>query len=160
MSGQDHWEDVYRKKGAADVSWYQPHLARSIELIDKCGLARDAGIIDVGGGASTLVDDLLERGYTNVSVLDLAESALAISKQRLGARAERVNWLCGDVTQVDLPQGKTSGLREAQEVLAGERGQVASANGKDPHDGTSRSPRTSASNSSNAASTCALGGCA
>lgn len=103
MSGRDHWDGVFLKKGEADVSWYQPHLARSVELIERSGLDKSAGIIDVGAGASTLVDDLLDRGYSNVTVLDLAESALGLSRQRLGARADRVRWLCGDVTRVELP---------------------------------------------------------
>jgi SAM-dependent methyltransferase len=104
MSGPEHWEGVYRSKGPSGVSWYQPHLARSLELIEGCGAAKDAGIVDVGGGASSLVDDLLDRGYSSLSVLDLAESALSLSKQRLGDRAGQVSWLCGDVTKVELPR--------------------------------------------------------
>lgn len=103
MSGQDHWNGVYRQKGETDVSWYQPHLARSVELVERSGIDVTAGIIDVGAGASTLVDDLLDRGFSNVTVLDIAESALALSKQRLGARASRVHWLAGDVTRIELP---------------------------------------------------------
>ena len=70
-SPQHHWDDVYARKPAEGVSWYRPHLERSLALIDAARLPRDAAILDVGGGASTLVDDLLDRGYTNVSVLDL-----------------------------------------------------------------------------------------
>jgi ubiquinone/menaquinone biosynthesis C-methylase UbiE len=103
MSEHDHWEGVYRNKSAVDVSWYQPHLAGSLELIDRCGLAKDGAIIDVGGGASSLVDDLLDRGHSNLTVLDLSESALEQSKQRLGERAERVRWVCDDITRVELP---------------------------------------------------------
>lgn len=104
MSQRDHWEGVYRKKGPDEVSWYQPHLERSLAFLDRAGLPADAAILDVGGGASTLVDDLLQRGFTRVTVLDLSESAIEKAKQRLGAAAERVTWIVGDVTEVELPE--------------------------------------------------------
>lgn len=100
--GRRHWDDVYDRRAPDELSWYQPHLERSLELIEHSGLAKDAAIIDVGGGASTLVDDLLARGYTAVSVLDLSANAIAGAKRRLGARAERVTWIVGDITQIDL----------------------------------------------------------
>lgn len=97
-----HWENVYQTKAADRVSWYQQHARTSLRMIEACA-GRDAGIIDVGGGASVLVDDLLDAGYRNLTVLDLAESALAASRQRLGARADAVRWIAGDVTTVELP---------------------------------------------------------
>jgi ubiquinone/menaquinone biosynthesis C-methylase UbiE len=101
---KDHWETVYQRKAPADVSWYRPHLERSLRFIDTAGLGRDAAIIDVGGGASTLVDDLLARGYENVTVLDLSESAMSRARARLGTRAKSATWLVGDVTTMDLPE--------------------------------------------------------
>lgn len=103
MVDDKHWDQVYEKKGAANVSWYQPHLARSLALIEKCGVAPDGGIIDVGAGASTLVDDLLARGYRNITVADLAQSALDLSRERVGERAGSVRWLCGDIIRLELP---------------------------------------------------------
>lgn len=99
---RQHWESVYRSKAAGDVSWFQPHAASSLRLIEGC-TDRDAHIIDVGGGASVLVDDLLDAGYRNLTVLDLAESALAASRSRLGARAQSVQWIAGDITGAELP---------------------------------------------------------
>ena len=104
MSKQRHWEDVFAKKNAQQVSWYRPHLDRSLEFIDRSGLSPDAAIIDVGGGASTLVDDLLDRGYRNLTVLDLSERAIAHARSRLGSRAELVTWIVADVTDVRLPE--------------------------------------------------------
>ncbi len=97
-----HWEAVYSNKATDQVSWFQPHAASSLRLITDC-TNTDAHIIDVGGGASVLVDDLLDAGYRNLTVLDLAQAALAVSQARLGERAKPVQWLAGDVTQVDLP---------------------------------------------------------
>ncbi|MFZ3041891.1 MAG: class I SAM-dependent methyltransferase [Thiobacillus sp.] len=102
---RQHWETVYRSKAAGDVSWFQPHAASSLRLIEGC-TARDAHIIDVGGGASVLVDDLLDAGYRNLTVLDLAESALAASRARLGERAQSVRWIAGDITRVELPAAR------------------------------------------------------
>jgi SAM-dependent methyltransferase len=102
---RQHWETVYRSKAAGDVSWFQPHAASSLRLIGGCA-GTDAHIIDVGGGASVLVDDLADAGYRNLSVLDLAESALAASRARLGARAQSVQWIAGDITRVELPAAR------------------------------------------------------
>jgi len=95
---KSHWETVYRTKQPNEVSWYRPHLEVSLQLIGEASPNRDAQIIDVGGGESTLVDDLLARGYHNLSVLDVSSTALAVAKERLGERADNVDWLCGDVT--------------------------------------------------------------
>ncbi len=105
MSGKKHWEKVYGSKAATNVSWYAPHLERSLELIERSAPDRRARIIDVGGGASTLVDDLLERGFEAVTVLDVSERALAVARGRMGDRAEEVHWMCRDITRVDLPEG-------------------------------------------------------
>jgi len=76
MSTREHWDDVYRSKDPDAVSWYRTRLERSLAWIEACALAPDAHIVDVGGGASTLVDDLLNRGFENVSVVDISETAL------------------------------------------------------------------------------------
>lgn len=102
MSEQSHWDDVYGRKAADAVSWFRPHLERSLAFIEGAGLARDAAIVDVGGGASTLVDDLLDRGYTHVSVLDLSASAIAAAQRRLGARAAKVRWEVADITRATM----------------------------------------------------------
>jgi SAM-dependent methyltransferase len=104
MKGHDHWEAIYGAKAPHDVSWYRPHLDRSLKFIDQAGLSPDAEIIDVGAGASTLADDLLERGYRKVTVLDLSEAAIAHARSRLGNRADRVTWIVGDITRVELPE--------------------------------------------------------
>ena len=103
MDSKSHWETVYRSKGAESVSWYRPHLDRSLAFLEAAGIGPDAAIIDGGGGASTLVDDLLDRGYRNVTVLDLSEAALETARQRLGPRAGLVRWLSADVTSAELP---------------------------------------------------------
>ena len=103
MSSKEHWDSVYRTRGSEQVSWYQPHLDRSLAFLEATGLGRDARVIDVGGGASTFVDDLLNRGYTNVTVLDLSAAALDVAKGRLGSRASQVKWICADVTDPQLP---------------------------------------------------------
>jgi SAM-dependent methyltransferase len=103
MRSRDHWDGVYERKRADEVSWYRPHLEQSLRFIDAANLERDAAIIDVGGGASTLVDDLLARGFTNVSVLDVSARAIASAKTRLGPRAAQVRWLAADITDVELP---------------------------------------------------------
>jgi 2-polyprenyl-3-methyl-5-hydroxy-6-metoxy-1,4-benzoquinol methylase len=95
---KSHWEKVYRTKHPSEVSWYRPHLDVSLQLIEEAARNRDAHVIDVGGGESTLVDDLLARGYRNLSVLDVSSTALAVANERLGDKADQVNWLCADVT--------------------------------------------------------------
>jgi SAM-dependent methyltransferase len=102
---QQHWEEVYRNKAADQVGWFQPHAASSLRLIQDCA-STDAHIIDVGGGASVLVDDLLDAGYRHLTVLDLAESALAVSRARLGALAQSVQWIAADITRAELPAAR------------------------------------------------------
>ena len=98
MDRREHWDDVYTQKLATSVSWYQPHASTSLSFIKKVA-GPITPIIDVGGGASTLVDDLLEEGFKDLSVLDIAERGLAKSRARLGKRAADVAWLVADVTQ-------------------------------------------------------------
>lgn len=102
-SPKEHWEKVYQTKQPDAVSWFQEHATRSLELIRSIGTSLDANIIDVGGGASTLVDDLLSSGFKNVSVLDLSASALEVARKRLGAAGDCVTWVAGDICTVDLP---------------------------------------------------------
>ena len=104
MTEQQHWESLYGKKAANEVSWYRPHLERSLALIEEAGVAKDAAIIDVGGGTSTLVDDLLGRGYSNLTVLDISSTAIAAARERLGERAAQVSWIVADITDVQLPE--------------------------------------------------------
>ncbi len=103
MNRKAHWENVYTTRRATEVGWYRPRLELSLEWIGDLGLPVDAPIIDVGGGASTLVDDLLDAGYGAVSVLDISEAALIAAKERQGETAGRVTWIPGDVTAVELP---------------------------------------------------------
>jgi len=103
MHAKNHWEKVYSSKATDAVSWFQPHADCSLDLIKATGVGRDASIIDVGGGASTLVDDLLANGFTNVTVLDLSAAALAAARKRLGLRASDVRWIEADITRADLP---------------------------------------------------------
>ena len=104
MSKREHWESVYGHHAAGEVSWYRPHLDLSLGFLEQAHLARNAAILDVGGGDSTLVDDLLDRGFENVTVLDLSERAIARARERLGPRASRATWIVGDVTSVELPR--------------------------------------------------------
>ena len=104
MDSREHWERVYRQKTEYAVSWYRPHLETSLAWIEELAGGRDAAIIDIGGGASTLVDDLLARGYTQLSVLDVAQGALEKARKRLGAAAEQVAWIEGDIRRTELAE--------------------------------------------------------
>ncbi|MFT5686646.1 MAG: SAM-dependent methyltransferase, partial [Myxococcota bacterium] len=103
MTTKNHWDDVYGRKRADEVSWFRPHLDISLDFIRTAALPHDARIVDVGGGASTLVDDLLALGYTNLAVADIAESAIEVSRERLGSRAKDVDWIVGDITSSLIP---------------------------------------------------------
>lgn len=102
MADQQHWETVYQTRAADAVSWYSAHLDTSLALIEQAMPARDAAIIDMGGGGSTLVDDLLARGYRDLSVLDISASALAIARKRLGEAASAVTWHVADALDASL----------------------------------------------------------
>jgi SAM-dependent methyltransferase len=101
-----HWQAVYRDRPAAETSWFRPHLDQSLRLVDGLVLPADTPVIDVGGGRSTLVDDLLGRGYTDVTVLDVAPAALDDARHRLGAAGAAVTWLVGDITRLDIPAAR------------------------------------------------------
>jgi len=103
MQSKSHWEKVYSSKAPDAVSWFQEHPAFSLRFIRDTVISGDASIIDVGGGASTLVDDLLNEGYSNLTVLDLSAAALQEAQNRLGERARQVHWIEADITQVDIP---------------------------------------------------------
>ena len=104
MSITSHWQQVYETKPVTEVSWFQDHADRSLSLIRESSVGPNASIIDVGGGASTLVDDLLLQGFERVTVLDVADAALEEGKRRLGPSAARVAWIVGDITVVALPE--------------------------------------------------------
>ena len=94
---KSHWEHVYSTKGPTEVSWYQGAPERSLQMIAATGIEPRAALIDVGGGASTLVDNLLGAGYADVTVLDVASTALAHSRARLGDAAKLVTWIEQDI---------------------------------------------------------------
>lgn len=99
-----HWDTVYRTKAPDAVSWYRPHLERSVNLILRVAPDRSASIIDVGGGESTLVDDLLAKGYRNITVLDISPTAIEVARKRVGELSPHVTWLTADITQAVLPR--------------------------------------------------------
>jgi 2-polyprenyl-3-methyl-5-hydroxy-6-metoxy-1,4-benzoquinol methylase len=99
-----HWEETYERKKITELSWYQARAETSIRLIARASSGHNAPMIDVGGGASTLVDTLLAENYSNLTVLDIAEPAIRSAAQRLGAAGSIVKWIAADITQVSLPQ--------------------------------------------------------
>jgi len=101
VDAKTHWEKVYTTKAPESVSWYRAHLETSLALIERA-VARSSSIIDIGGGESTLVDDLLLRGYKNLTVLDVSQTAIEVTEKRLGSAAEQVRWLVGDVVEIEL----------------------------------------------------------
>ncbi|WP_426039943.1 class I SAM-dependent methyltransferase [Brevundimonas sp. DC300-4] len=102
MTTKAHWENVYQTKAVDEVSWYRAHLETSLRLIEDAATDRDSAVIDVGGGEATLVDDLVSRGYTDVTVLDISQAAIEVAKDRLGLAAAPVHWITGDITSVEL----------------------------------------------------------
>lgn len=103
MTRAEHWEAVYRTKGPDQVSWFQAEARLSRQLIQRLSPDRSGAIIDIGGGASTLVDGLLDAGYGALTVLDLSPTALQRARERIGARAARVAWQVADVLDAALP---------------------------------------------------------
>jgi 2-polyprenyl-3-methyl-5-hydroxy-6-metoxy-1,4-benzoquinol methylase len=97
-----YWDNIYKTKAPNQVSWYRPHLERSLSYIETAAPDRTAAIIDVGGGESTLVDDLIAHGYRNLTVLDISHTALALTKKRLGESGHNVDWVCADITRAPL----------------------------------------------------------
>lgn len=104
MNNKLHWEQIYQAKAPTQVSWYQEHSIQSLRFIANTGIDTKGQIIDVGGGPSALIGDLLENGYQYITVLDISATALEAAKRRLGARAQEVTWLEADILQVQLPQ--------------------------------------------------------
>jgi len=104
MDAKSHWEGIYRTKLPTQVSWYQLHARRSLDLIRRVSPPPEGAIIDVGGGASTLIDDLLDTGYHDLTVLDLSAAALAVVRARLGTRANTVRWIEADILNASLPE--------------------------------------------------------
>jgi len=103
MSRKNHWQQVYSTKPSDRLGWYKPRLQTSLKWIEELKLPKDASIIDICGGASTLVDDLLDSGYQSITVLDISENALSVSRERLGSRSKLVTWLSEDITCANLP---------------------------------------------------------
>lgn len=106
---KSHWEKVYAARSHREVSWFAEHIESSLRLIERTGVGKDAGLIDVGGGASTLVDDLLRSGYRDLTVLDISGTALAIAKDRLKEDAAKVKWIESDILASDFG-GRTYAL--------------------------------------------------
>ena len=104
LDAKNHWEELYHSTSPGKVSWYQENPATSLDFIEKTGLPKEAPILDVGSGASTLVDQLLLRGYRNLALLDVSTKALLLTRQRLGRKATDVAWHHGDVTRYSLPE--------------------------------------------------------
>jgi len=104
MNTKTHWEQIYETKAPTQLSWYQEHARFSLQYIRNTGIRKTDAIIDVGGGASTLVDDLVADGYQQISILDISGVALQLARQRLGTHAMEVNWIVADITQADLPE--------------------------------------------------------
>lgn len=102
MTNKTHWENVYQTRAVDEVSWYRPHLEVSLGLIEYATPDTGGAVIDVGGGEATLVDDLVARGYSDVTVLDISSAAIEVAKGRLGAAAAPVHWITGDITSVEL----------------------------------------------------------
>jgi ubiquinone/menaquinone biosynthesis C-methylase UbiE len=103
MNSEQHWDRIYRTRAASEVSWYQPEARLSLALIRRVAPELDAPIVDVGGGASTLVDGLLRGGYRDVTVMDLASAALTRAQERLGDRASQAQWIVADALEAPLP---------------------------------------------------------
>ena len=104
MDNKAHWEKVYGTKAPESVSWYTPHLETSLNLIQKAASSKASAIIDIGGGEATLVDDLLSKGYTDISVLDISQKAIDVARERIAELADKVHWYCADITTATLPQ--------------------------------------------------------
>ena len=104
MNPKDHWNQVYQTKAPDDVSWFQTRPTISLKLIAATGIGKTQGVIDVGGGASVLVNFLLDEGFTRPTVLDISAAALALARQRLDGRAGDVEWFEADVTEFNPPR--------------------------------------------------------
>ena len=101
LTKKKYWDTVYQGKPTKELGWFQEEPSVSLDLITSSGINKDARIIDIGGGDSFLVDRLLELGYSNITVLDLSESAIERGKQRLGLKGSKVQWICTDILEFD-----------------------------------------------------------
>ena len=128
INRKTHWENIYSTKNFNEVNWYQPVPETSLDFIKKLNLNKDANIIDIGGGDSFLVDNLLQLGYSNITVLDISEKAIDRAKERLGKEAKKVNWIVSDVNDFeptdtyDLGHDRAAfhfltGLKETQHIV-------------------------------------------
>ena len=106
MSAKTHWESIYGTRSAESVSWYAPHLSASLQYIKSASPNAQAAVLDVGGGESTLVDDLLAAGFADLTVLDISATALEVTRRRLGPSAEQVVWQAADVLEAELPANR------------------------------------------------------
>jgi ubiquinone/menaquinone biosynthesis C-methylase UbiE len=106
MNLRTHWETLYATKPAARLGWYRQHLDTSLRLIDSLNLPAHASIVDVGCGVSTLADDLLERGFRTLTLLDISESALRTVEQRLSCKRHAIRFRVGDVLQMEFQEGE------------------------------------------------------
>lgn len=106
MNKKSHWETVYRTKSDRQISWFREHLDNSLQMLLSTNVGKDAAIIDVGGGSSTLVDDLLKHGFIDLSVLDISAAALEKSKERLGEKAKSIEWIEADITEASLAENR------------------------------------------------------
>ena len=97
LTKKKHWDTIYLERSTIDLGWFQEVPVMSLDLIKSAGIEKDAKIIDVGGGDSFFVDHLLALGYSNLTVLDLSQSAIKRAKKRLGSRGSEVNWICSDI---------------------------------------------------------------
>ena len=107
INRKTHWENIYSTKDLNEVSWYQPVPETSLDFIKKLNLNKDANIIDIGGGDSFLVDNLIQLGYSNITVLDISEKAIDRAKERLGKEASKVNWIVSDVNDFEPTETPT-----------------------------------------------------
>jgi ubiquinone/menaquinone biosynthesis C-methylase UbiE len=105
VEAQAHWERIYTENAPVEVSWYEAVPRASLELIEEANIARDAAILDVGGGASGLAGQLLDAGYTDITVADISAAALGRARSELGERADRVTWVGADVRDHDFGRG-------------------------------------------------------
>jgi len=103
MDVKSHWEKVYAANPPEAVSWYRAHLETSLALVERAAPDRSSSIIDIGAGESTLVDVLLQSGYHNLTVLDVSQTAIDVTKERLGSAAAQIHWLVSDILESSLP---------------------------------------------------------
>ena len=106
LDKQEHWNSIYASKQEEELGWYEPELKISFSLLTGSAPDKQTPVIDIGGGTSTLVDDLVEEGYEDVTVLDISEEALSKAKTRLGSKSGNVTWISGDMTSVTLPENR------------------------------------------------------